>query len=619
MRNFKNVCVVGFFLFQDSAALLPSLPRVAQSLRLLATSFDEDRNDGGSGRGIAVVAIEEADEPPRMISSAQRHEELPTEFEQLDLSLLNERTIEDQNVGRDGARDGAPNLISALGSQPLLPESDPCVAAVQRVMTGAVAAIEPPKWNLTAATSEPLLPFQGPSVDILKEIRTMTLPLLAVWLSGPILSIIDTAVVGRSSGLVELAGLGPATSMCDSLTYFFNFLCVVTTSQVANSLVQKDQQDASRRVGDGIFAAASLGFIASLLLLSPVGEAAVAAFCSSGGGSAAPYFPVTLEYVRVRALGFVPALAMAVYQSACLARHNIRLPLISVTCAAFANLVLDCVLVLGLGQGAVGAAWGSVAAQVAAFGVLCRHENSLSTKTSSRRLAERCKALRTYLSECAAPSSALFGKSVVTMALMSTASACGAVGLAAHQVCQAVLYIFCPFGEAISQTAQALLPQVNSGQNVKARRTDRRRVSAQAKRLVKSLVGAAAGLGAINAVVAGSIPLVVPGFFTSNLEVMQTMSVIAPWMMGILLFHAVSTLLEGTLFAIGDGAFLGKLYPVNSAIVCSVFWLLQQTGNVSLTSLWATMLCYNFGRCMQFAARFAYNQRRPPLVDGLSS
>lgn len=570
----------------------------------------------------------------------------PTDFDDLNLKILAGEVKDGRDVESRETVDADPIPL------PILPDPNSPTAAVQRVMSGAVVGVEAPKWNLTAATKEqPLLLFKEPSVNILKEIKTMTLPLLAVWLSGPILSIVDTAVVGRTAGLAELAALGPATSLCDMSTYFFNFMCVVTTSQVANALVRKDSRDASRRVGDGVFAATLMGAITSLFFLSPLGGALVAAFTSSGGGRSSLYFPISLGYVRVRALGLVPALSTAVYQSACLARHNIRLPLQSVACAGVANMIFDCILVLGCGQGAVGAAWASVAAQVAAWAVLLRHENSLqesekdedslvkksrslfsisgrtSNKKTGRDLKERCQALRGYLYECLSPASALAGKSAVVMALMSTASGCGPVGLAAHQVCQSVLGLFCPFGEALSQTVQGLLPQVNSlstgaaaevpQKEVEAPRTDPRRMTTSAKRLVKSLLGASVGLGALNAVIAAGIPLFASRIFTSDAGVAALMAGVAPWMAGILLFHAVSTLLEGVLFSTGDGAFLGKLYPINSALVCSMFYFLRRTQRVSLPTLWATMLLYNIGRVVQFSYRLNTNNRRPPLVNTL--
>lgn len=53
------------------------------------------------------------------------------------------------------------------------------------------------------------------------------LPTLAIWLIGPSLSLIDTAVVGSKSS-TQLAALGPGCILCDCNGYFFTFLAVAS-------------------------------------------------------------------------------------------------------------------------------------------------------------------------------------------------------------------------------------------------------------------------------------------------------------------------------------------------------------------------------------------------------
>jgi hypothetical protein len=69
------------------------------------------------------------------------------------------------------------------------------------------------------------------------EIRRFALPALALWLGGPILSLIDTSAVGLSArvgaGAQEIASLGPATTFCDGTLYLFAFLNVATTNLCA--------------------------------------------------------------------------------------------------------------------------------------------------------------------------------------------------------------------------------------------------------------------------------------------------------------------------------------------------------------------------------------------------
>jgi Na+-driven multidrug efflux pump len=53
-------------------------------------------------------------------------------------------------------------------------------------------------------------------VPSLATLLRFTLPTLGIWLAGPIMSLVDTSVVGLRSS-IELAAMGPATNVCDSM------------------------------------------------------------------------------------------------------------------------------------------------------------------------------------------------------------------------------------------------------------------------------------------------------------------------------------------------------------------------------------------------------------------
>ncbi|MCI18575.1 MATE efflux family protein 4 chloroplastic-like, partial [Trifolium medium] len=61
---------------------------------------------------------------------------------------------------------------------------------------------------------------------------------IGLWLCGPLMSLIDTAVVGQGSS-IELAALGPATVFCDYLSYSFMFLSIATSNMVATALARQ--------------------------------------------------------------------------------------------------------------------------------------------------------------------------------------------------------------------------------------------------------------------------------------------------------------------------------------------------------------------------------------------
>ena len=81
---------------------------------------------------------------------------------------------------------------------------------------------------------------------VVREVAGMALPLLLVSLSSPLLSLIDVAVVGRHVGVLGLASLGPATSVCDLSMYVFNALSVSTTRLAAAALADGDETGAAR-------------------------------------------------------------------------------------------------------------------------------------------------------------------------------------------------------------------------------------------------------------------------------------------------------------------------------------------------------------------------------------
>lgn len=78
---------------------------------------------------------------------------------------------------------------------------------------------------LILAAAPVATPDGGPSTFALLR---FTLPTLGVWIIGPILSLIDTAVVGTKSD-IELAALGPGTMVCDYNTYIFTFIAAAST------------------------------------------------------------------------------------------------------------------------------------------------------------------------------------------------------------------------------------------------------------------------------------------------------------------------------------------------------------------------------------------------------
>jgi len=70
------------------------------------------------------------------------------------------------------------------------------------------------------------------SVVSLGALLAFAAPTAAIWVVGPTLGLIDSAVVGVRSA-VELAALGPGTVLCDYASYIFTFLAVAATNMLS--------------------------------------------------------------------------------------------------------------------------------------------------------------------------------------------------------------------------------------------------------------------------------------------------------------------------------------------------------------------------------------------------
>ena len=86
------------------------------------------------------------------------------------------------------------------------------------------------------------LPSTLPPLPTMSAYRKFALPCFGLWVSGPLLSLVDTAFVGVSGASAksaeQLAALGPATTFFDGATYLFAFLNVATTNLYASARAQ---------------------------------------------------------------------------------------------------------------------------------------------------------------------------------------------------------------------------------------------------------------------------------------------------------------------------------------------------------------------------------------------
>lgn len=99
-----------------------------------------------------------------------------------------------------------------------------------------------------------------PSLPTTRQLLKFYVPCLALWISGPLLSLVDTSFVGLSAasegGATQLAALGPATTFIDGSLYLFAFLNVATTNLFASAraaaAASGGKSDGEGRPGEGV-------------------------------------------------------------------------------------------------------------------------------------------------------------------------------------------------------------------------------------------------------------------------------------------------------------------------------------------------------------------------------
>ncbi|KAL6211500.1 hypothetical protein ACLB2K_016725 [Fragaria x ananassa] len=195
----------------------------------------------------------------------------------------------------------------------------------------------------------------------MKEIVMFTGPATGIWISGPLMSLIDTVVVGQGSS-VELAALGPGTVMCDNMSYVFMFLSIATSNMIATSLAKGDKDEVQHHISTLLFVALTCGFL-MLLFTRFLGSWALTAFT---GSKNMQIIPAANTYVQIRSLAWPAVLVGWVTQSASLGMKDSWGPLKALAVASAINGLGDILLCSVLGYGIAGAAWATMLSQIVA-------------------------------------------------------------------------------------------------------------------------------------------------------------------------------------------------------------------------------------------------------------
>jgi putative MATE family efflux protein len=421
-------------------------------------------------------------------------------------------------------------------------------------------------------------------------ILRLALPALGALAAEPLYILVDTAIVGHL-GRAQLAALGAAATALSVLATF-NFLQYATTAQVARASGAREDRVARRLGAQALWLSLAIGVVlaAGIALLAPQIVALVGVQDRSADYAA--------TYLRIVALG-VPSFFVALGGQGFLRGvSDLTSPLVVIVSANVLNVVLEVLLVYGLGWGIEGSAWGTAVAQtcmgVAFVALVVRRVGSADLRPATR-LARRLLSVGKFIF---ARTTALICSFLLAGAVVARM---GDAELGAYQI-SFQLWLFL----ALVLDAVAIAGQIIVGQELGAGRPSRA-FDASARMITLSVA-----LGAVFALVLIALGGVLPRVFSQDTEVLEQCALLWPIFALMQPANGAVFALDGILIGASDGPYLAGSM-VAAFLACAASLVVVVAGGFGVRGVWAALAVLIAVRAVTMGARFA---RRRWLVTG---
>ncbi len=427
-----------------------------------------------------------------------------------------------------------------------------------------------------------------------RRILGLVIPALGALAADPLVSLVDTAFVGRL-GPTALAALGIDVAIFGFAFAAFNFLAYATTPLVAAARGRGDL----RSSGDVVRQALALGLVigvgagAILAIAAPI----LVALFDPGPGVAEP----AVSYLRIRATALPALLVITAGHGAFRGFQDTRTPLALTLVVNGVNALLDPVLMFGAGFGLDGAAMATVVAQwagAAGFLLLIRRRAiEEGWRTGRVELTGSGPLLRV--------GGVLMLRTLLLVASLAVATATatrvGTKAVAAHQIVSQLWFLLALVVDALAIAAQAMIAELSGAGRINTARA----LSARLHRW-----GLAAGF-VLGALLWGSSGPIV-GVFTDDPEVRAQAS-------EALVIAALMQPLAALLF-VSDGVYMALMRMRRLAGSTAAGFAAMLTGAAltlargwGLPGVWWTMVAMVTARGLVLGAgyRRAFSAARP--------
>jgi putative MATE family efflux protein len=415
------------------------------------------------------------------------------------------------------------------------------------------------------------------------EILRLAVPAFGALVAEPLFLLADAAIVGRI-GTTALGGLGVASQALTTLVSISIFLAYGTTAAVARQLGAGHRAAAIRQGIDGLWLAAAIGVVV-LAAGWPLAPAIIHLFGASAGVTAG-----AVTYLRISLLGAPAMLGVLAGTGVLRGLQDTRTPLAVAVGANLMNIVLNAVLVLGLGWGLAGSAWGTVAAQNAAAAAYLT-----IVARGARRAGVAFAPDRAGVRAAAVAGAALVVRTLSLQAVLvvttAMAARMGDDAIAAHQIAFRLWTLLAFALDAIAIAGQAITGRYLGAGDVAGARAATRRMT---------------GWGAVYGLVFGALLLAARPFLPAVFAVTPG---VAGLLLAVLLVAAVQQPVAGVVFVL-DGVLIGAgdqnylaLAGMAATAVFAVAALCVHAAGGGLVALWLALSLWMAARFVTLTLR----------------
>ena len=193
-----------------------------------------------------------------------------------------------------------------------------------------------------------------------RTLLRLSFPVLLSLIAEPVAALVDTAFL-KQLGAAPLAAVGVGATLLSGVFWIFNFLGVATHTEVARAAGAGEREAGRAAAGLGLTLAVAAGL--GLLLFGWVTGPAAASAMEAEGAVA----DSAVLYLRIRLLAAPAVLVTLVAFGALRGVQDMRAPLKVAVAINALNVLLDWLLIFGVGPfpalGVAGAAWATVISQ----------------------------------------------------------------------------------------------------------------------------------------------------------------------------------------------------------------------------------------------------------------